>query len=109
LRIDADYFLPIDQSSIPTGEIRAVKGTPFNFTKLVSIGSRISQEDLQLLYGNGYNHNWILNNPGQASSPAAAVCDRVSGRVMEVLTTDFAWRPSTTLTRRIIPDFRPRC
>jgi aldose 1-epimerase len=88
LRIDADYFLPVDQSSIPTGEIRAVKGTPFDFTKLVSIGSRISQEDLQLVYGNGYNHNWVLNNPGQTSSPAAVVCDRVSGRVMEVLTTE---------------------
>jgi len=56
--------------------------------ELVSIGSRISQADLRLLYGSGYKHNRVLNNPGQTSSPAAVVCDRVSGRVMEVLTTE---------------------
>jgi aldose 1-epimerase len=87
LTIDADYFLPIDLSSIPTGEVRAVKGTPFDFTKLTPIGARIAQEDLQLVYGNGYNHNWVLNQPGQPSAPAAVVYDAVSGRVMEVFTT----------------------
>jgi aldose 1-epimerase len=88
LRIDADYFLPIDQFSIPTGEIRAVKGTSFDFTKSTPIGSRIGQDDLQLVYGNGYNHNWILNKPGHSSGPAAVVYDPTSGRVMEVRTTE---------------------
>src|ERR1700730_11828681 len=80
LKIDADYFLPIDQSSIPTGEIRTVKGTPFDFTKLTPIGARIAQEDLQLVYGNGYNHNWMLNKQGQSSAPAAVVYEPTSGR-----------------------------
>jgi aldose 1-epimerase len=88
LRIDADYFLPIDQSSIPTGEIRAVQGTPFDFTELTPIGSRLDHDDRQIVYGDGYNHNWILNNPGHALAPAAVVCDSASGRVMEVLTTE---------------------
>jgi aldose 1-epimerase len=88
LRIDADFFLPIDQFSIPTGEIRAVKGTAFDFTKMTPIGARIAEEDLQLAHGNGYNHNWVLNNPGQLSAPAAVVYDLTSGRVMELLTTE---------------------
>jgi aldose 1-epimerase len=88
LRIDADFFLPIDQGSIPTGEIRAVKGTPFDFTELTPIGARIGLEDLQLTNGNGYNHNWVLNKTGQSSAPAAVVYDSISGRVMEVLTTE---------------------
>jgi aldose 1-epimerase len=88
LKIDADYFLPIDQSSIPTGEIRAVKETPFDFTKLTPIGARIAQEDRQLVYGNGYNHNWVLNKQGHLSTSAAVVYDSISGRVMEVLSTE---------------------
>jgi aldose 1-epimerase len=88
LRIDADSFLPIDQFSIPTGEIRAVKGTPFDFTKMTPIGARIDGEDPQLVHGNGYNHNWVLSHPGQVSAPAAVVYDSTSGRVMEVLTTE---------------------
>lgn len=88
LRIDADYFLPIDQSSIPTGEIRAVKETPFDFKKLTPIGARITQEDRQLIYGNGYNHNWVLNKQGHLSTAAAVVYDSISGRVMEVLSTE---------------------
>jgi aldose 1-epimerase len=88
LWIDADSYLPIDQFSIPTGEIRAVKGTPFDFTKMTPIGARIHGPDPQLVHGNGYNHNWVLNHPGQLLEPAAAVYDSTSGRVMEVLTTE---------------------
>jgi aldose 1-epimerase len=88
LRIDADHFLPIDRSSIPTGEIQDVRGTPFDFTKTTSIGARIGKDDLQLLYGNGYTHNWVLNKPEQSSRPAATVYDSMTGRVMEVLTTE---------------------
>jgi aldose 1-epimerase len=88
LQIDADYFLPIDQFSMPTGEIRAVKGTAFDFKKMTPIGARIDGEDLQLAHGNGYNHNWVLNNPGQLSSPTAVVYDSTSGRLMELSTTE---------------------
>jgi aldose 1-epimerase len=88
LWIDADYFLPIDQWSIPTGEIKSVKDTPFDFTKLSPIGAHIGQEDLQLAYGNGYNHNWVLNKPGRSTAPAAVVYDSTSGRIMEVATTE---------------------
>ena len=88
LRIDADHFLPIDRSSIPTGEIQDVRGTPFDFTETTSIGARIGQGDLQLHYGNGYNHNWVLNKPGRSPRPAATVYDSMTGRVMEVLTTE---------------------
>jgi aldose 1-epimerase len=88
LKIDADYFLPIDQSSIPTGEMRTVEGTPFDFTKLTPIGARMAQEDLQLVYGNGYNHNWILSKQGQSAAPAAVVYEPTFGRVMEVRSTE---------------------
>ncbi len=88
LTIDADCFLPIDQFAIPTGEVREVRETPFDFTKAAPIGSRIGQEDSQLQNGNGYNHNWILNKPGQLLEPAAVVYDSNSGRLMEVLTTE---------------------
>jgi aldose 1-epimerase len=88
LKIDADCFLPIDRSSIPTGEIKAVQGTPFDFRKVTPIGARISQEDPQLFYGNGYNHNWILNKEGPSPRLAASVYESTSGRLMEVLTTE---------------------
>jgi aldose 1-epimerase len=88
LSIDAASFLPIDGSAIPTGKIRAVRGTAFDFSKLTPIGARIGQKDQQLEYGNGYNHNWILNRPGRLSEPAAVVYEPTSGRVMEVLTTE---------------------
>jgi aldose 1-epimerase len=87
LSINADYFLAIDRSAIPTGEIRAVEGTPFDFKTPIPIGARIGQKDLQLTYGEGYNHNWVLNKPGRASAPAAVVHEPVSGRMMEVFTT----------------------
>jgi aldose 1-epimerase len=87
LRIDADHFLPIDRSSIPTGEIRDVKGTPFDFTKSTPIGAKIGWEDLQLIYGNGYNHNWVLR-PSRSSRLAATVYESTSGRSMDVLTTE---------------------
>jgi len=87
LTIDADYFLPVDLSSIPTGEVRAVKGTPFDFTKLTPIGARIAQEDLQLVYGNGYNHNWVLNSARRTLAPVAVVHESSSGRMMEAFTT----------------------
>jgi aldose 1-epimerase len=87
LTIDADYFLAMDRSAIPTGEIRSVEGTPFDFRSPTAIGSRIGRDDPQLTYGEGYNHNWVLNNPRRTLAPVAVVCEPTSGRVMEVFTT----------------------
>jgi aldose 1-epimerase len=87
--IRADRFTPIDATSIPTGELRSVKGTPFDFTNSTAIGARIDQDDQQLKLGRGYDHNWVLNNgkPGSLFLAAQAY-DRHSGRVLEVFTTE---------------------
>jgi aldose 1-epimerase len=85
--INADNFTVNDKNSIPTGEIRAVKGTPMDFTELKTIESGIFSEDEQLVFGNGYDHNWILNVSGKKPEKAAGVFDALSGRVMEVYTT----------------------
>jgi aldose 1-epimerase len=89
IMIQADRFTPIDQFSIPTGELRSVKGTPFDFTTATVIGARIDQDDQQLKMGKGYDHNWVLNNPAAGSLfLAAQAYDSHSGRVLEVLTTE---------------------
>jgi aldose 1-epimerase len=89
MMIRADRFTPIDQFSIPTGELRSVKGTPFDFTTATAIGVRIDQDDQQLKMGKGYDHNWVLNNPTAGSLfLAAQAYDPHSGRVLEVLTTE---------------------
>jgi aldose 1-epimerase len=89
IMIKADRFTPIDAVSIPTGELRSVKGTPFDFTNSTAIGARIDQDDQQLKLGKGYDHNWVLNNgtPGSLFLAAQAY-DPHSGRVLEVLTTE---------------------
>jgi len=80
--IRADHFLPVDAGLIPLGEPRPVKGTPMDFTRPMTIGSRIDQ-----LKG-PYDHCYVLNKePGKEPSPAARVVERKSGRVMEVFTT----------------------
>jgi aldose 1-epimerase len=88
LMIDADSFIPVDTALIPTGEIRSVKGTPFDFTKAETIGSRIEQKDDQLKFGRGYDHNWVLNNYDGKMRKVAELSEPVSGRLMEVFTTE---------------------
>ena len=88
LTINADRFTPIDATSIPTGELRAVTGTPFDFTRPMKIGARISNADEQLKFGTGYDHNFVLNKAGSGPSFAARLADPASGRVMEVYTTE---------------------
>ena len=61
LQLNASKFTPVDAGLIPTGELRAVKGTPFDFTRPVAIGERINAEDEQLKLGRGYDHNWVLD------------------------------------------------
>ena len=88
LKINASRFTPIDETSIPTGELRPVKGTPFDFTRATVIGSRIDQADEQLRFGKGYDHNFVLNKTGRELSLAAEVYEPKSGRVLEVWTTE---------------------
>jgi aldose 1-epimerase len=88
LMIAADRFTPVDATLIPTGELRSVKGTPMDFTKPFAIGARIEQADEQLKFGRGYDHNWVLNASKGAMALAARVYEPVSGRVMEVHTTE---------------------
>jgi len=87
--INADTFLPIDNSSIPYGCEGSVAGTPFDFRTPHAIGERIGAEDEQLRFGNGYDHNFCLNKK-EAGKLSLAACteDPVSGRVMEVYTTE---------------------
>ncbi len=88
LMIRADKFTPIDDGLIPTGELRDVKGTPMDFTKLTPIGAKINQDDEQLKYGKGYDHNWVLFGHSGALRMVASVYEPTSGRVMEVYTTE---------------------
>jgi aldose 1-epimerase len=88
LKINADRFTPVDESLIPTGELKAVKGTPFDFSRATAIGSRINQADEQLIRGKGYDHNFVLNKKGQELSLAASVYEPSSGRALEMWTTE---------------------
>ncbi len=86
--IVADRFTPVDKGLIPTGELRPVRGTPFDFTSPARIGARINQDDEQLKFGGGYDHNWVLNSSDGKLSLSARVTEESSGRVMELLTTE---------------------
>jgi aldose 1-epimerase len=88
LMLNADRFTPVDQGLIPTGELRPVKGTPFDFTKPVAIGARINQDNQQLKFGLGYDHNFVLNSGGGKLALAAKLHEPSTGRVMEVHTTE---------------------
>ena len=82
LRIDADSYLPIDERSIPTGELRPVDGTAFDFRQAKSIGQDIAAEDPQLAQCKGYDHNYCLSDDG--INPSATVYEPKSGRVMRL-------------------------
>jgi aldose 1-epimerase len=88
LFINADRFTPVNAVCIPTGELRSVKNTPFDFTKPVAIGLRINGNDSQLVLGNGYDHNYVLNKRGNEPALAASLFEPASGRFLEVLTTE---------------------
>ena len=87
LMIEADKFTPVDSWLIPTGELRDVAGTPFDFRKPTAIGARINADDEQIKLGGGYDHNFVLRrNPGDPISLAARVMEPKTGRVLEVWT-----------------------
>ena len=83
LTIHAEKYLPVDATLIPTGEIRPVENTPFDFRQPKVIGRDIGQEDEQLLLGKGYDHCWVLNNQGTFRR-VATLSDTISGRYLEV-------------------------
>ena len=86
--INADRFTPVDSTLIPTGGIRSVQGTPFDFRTPTPIGARIDQADEQLRAGRGYDHNFVLNTGGGELTLAARVSEPTSGRVLEIYTTE---------------------
>jgi aldose 1-epimerase len=88
LTIEADRFTPVNATLVPTGELRAVAGTPFDFRKPTAIGVRIEAADEQLRLGHGYDHNWVLTKPQAGTMTlAAALSDPESGRSLELRTT----------------------
>ncbi|HEY3705281.1 MAG TPA: aldose epimerase family protein [Terracidiphilus sp.] len=88
MTIYADKMTPVDAKLIPTGELKPVAGTPFDFRKAETIGARINADDEQLKLGKGYDHNWVLNGKMGTLHPAARVQDPASGRVLEEETTE---------------------
>jgi aldose 1-epimerase len=86
--INADRFTPVEMGLIPTGEIRAVDGTPLDFRKPIAVGARIDNDDEQLNFGSGYDHNWVLNRKDTDLSLAARVFEPETGRILEVLTSE---------------------
>jgi aldose 1-epimerase len=87
LMINARFFTPIDETSVPTGEILSVKGTPMDFTSPKKIGAEIDSDYEQLRFGAGYDHNFVLDHPAGVTGLAAAAFDPASGRILEVYTT----------------------
>lgn len=89
LMLEADFYTPVsDAAAIPTGEIRKVAGTPFDFTTAAAIGSRIGADDEQLKFGRGYDHNFVVRGAAGELRQAAKVVDPRSGRVLVVETTE---------------------
>jgi aldose 1-epimerase len=98
LQIDGSGYTPVDETLIPTGEVTPVEGTPFDFREPTAIGERIREDDQQLLFGQGYDHNWALDRTDDgaregsdsedALEEAAVLHDPCSGRTLTVSTTE---------------------
>jgi len=88
LTINASKFTPVDKTLIPTGEVKDVEGTPFDFTKATAIGARVETDDEQLKLAKGYDHNFVLTNSSTELKQAATVTGPKTGITLEVLTTE---------------------
>jgi aldose 1-epimerase len=88
LRLRASHYTPVDATLIPTGEIAPVAGTPFNFKRAMEIGARIRESHQQLLFGLGYDHNWVLDRRGDGLELAARLSERSTGRVLSIYTQE---------------------
>ena len=84
----ASRFTPVDETLIPTGELRSVAGTPLDFRTPTAIGARIDSDEPQMKFGHGYDHNWVFDKPDGQLGLVARVTESGSGRVMDVLTTE---------------------
>lgn len=84
--VNADFFTAADEESIPTGEVLTVKGTPMDFREWKPLGQDINADYIPLIFGNGYDHNYVLKTEPGEPSLAAALKDMKSGRLMEVYT-----------------------
>jgi len=138
MTLHAKQFTPVDKGLIPTGELKNVAGTPMDFNSATAIGKRINESDEQLVFGKGYDHNWVLARAGGGNglSIAAEAYDPKSGRRLEVLRLSLecsstavifwtaqkvraisltrkerlsAWRRSTFPILRIMRTFPARC
>ncbi|MEC8474554.1 MAG: aldose epimerase family protein [Planctomycetota bacterium] len=88
LMINAKRYTPVDSTLIPTGELAPVQGTPFDFTSSKTIGRDIGEDDTQLEYGLGFDHNFVLDRDSDGLSHAATVYEPASGREMVIHTTE---------------------
>lgn len=88
LMIAASAYTPVDSTLIPTGEIRPVAGTPFDFRAPAPIGARIAADDEQIRFGGGYDHNFVLDRPQDGMAHAARVFEPGSGRLLDVWTSE---------------------
>jgi aldose 1-epimerase len=88
LRINAMRFTPTNETSIPLGELRPVKGTPLDFNRATPIGARIEDKYEQIVSGAGYDHNFVINKPPGKLGLAAEAYESTSGRVLRVYTTE---------------------
>jgi aldose 1-epimerase len=88
LKLNASRFTPVDKNLIPTGELKSVAGTPFDFLRPQAIGERINANDEQIQLGSGYDHNFVIDGGGKDLTQAAEAYDPDSGRVLTVLTTE---------------------
>jgi len=89
LMLNASAFTPVDSTLIPTGELKPVQGTPFDFREATAIGARIGNEDTQLRYGRGYDHNWVIDRDASVELVHAAHLEEpTSGRTLDIRTTE---------------------
>jgi aldose 1-epimerase len=86
--INANYFTPINETLIPTGDFREVEGTPMDFTQMHAIGKYINSPYQQLEFGKGYDHNYVLAQSDSSLNLAARVYEPSTGRVMKVYTDE---------------------
>jgi aldose 1-epimerase len=90
VKINASRITPVDATLIPTGELKSVEGTPFDFRTPHAIGERIDANDEQLHFGLGYDENFVLDHPEGQLAEAAEVYEPTTGRILKVLTTETA-------------------
>jgi aldose 1-epimerase len=86
--INAEKFTPVDNTLIPTGELKPVASTPFDFRTATAVGARINADDEQIKFGSGYDHNWVVNKPLGKLGLVARVTEPTTGRAMEVWSTE---------------------